>query len=218
MKKISRHKWIRARNEYLKLNKLTNLNSEEKKLLEKYKNLYFNYETIDYELDIFESRIDRLVVFSPLTILIPIYGIYKNWDLGTNTVILDFFTIFIFTLFFLIFTNLFQWISFISALIFLPWLIFYFVLAELLEKFASKTKAVSICEPGITTAMEFKDGKVMLGNTLSLEEIDYSRVIEACGEGEFIDLLSRADLVSIVNWTMIPKMTAFLVELLEKLG
>jgi hypothetical protein len=85
------------------------------------------------------------------------------------------------------------------------------------EEFASKTKAVSICEPGITTAMEFKDGKVMLGNTLSLEEIDYSRVIEACGEGEFIDLLSRADLVSIVNWTMIPKMTAFLVELLEKL-
>ena len=75
MKKISRHKWIKARNEYLKLNKLTNLNSEEKKLLEKYKNLYFNYETIDYELDIFESRIDRLVVFSPLTILIPIYGI-----------------------------------------------------------------------------------------------------------------------------------------------
>jgi len=138
MKKISRHKWIKARNEYLKLNKMTNLNSEEKNLLEKYKNLYFNYETIDYELDIFESRIDRLVVFSPLTILIPIYGIYKNWDLGTNTVILDFFTIFIFTLFFLIFTNLFQWISFISALIFLPWLIFYFVLAELLEKFASK--------------------------------------------------------------------------------
>ena len=85
------------------------------------------------------------------------------------------------------------------------------------EEFASKTKAVSICEPGITTAMEFKDGKVMLGNTLSLEEIDYSRVIDACGEGEFIDLLSRADLVSIVNWTMIPKMTAFLVELLEKL-
>jgi sugar/nucleoside kinase (ribokinase family) len=85
------------------------------------------------------------------------------------------------------------------------------------EEFAAKTKAVSICEPGITTAMEFKDGKVMLGNTLSLEEIDYSRVIDACGEGEFIDLLSRADLVSIVNWTMIPKMTAFLVELLEKL-
>jgi len=85
------------------------------------------------------------------------------------------------------------------------------------EEFAQKTQAVSICEPGITTALEFKDGKLMLGNTLSLEEIDYARVIQACGEGEFIDLLSKSDLVSIVNWTMIPKMTAFLVELVDKI-
>ncbi len=85
------------------------------------------------------------------------------------------------------------------------------------EEFARKTNAISISEPGITTAMEFKDGKVMLGNTLSLEEIDYSRIIGACGEGEFIDLLSKADLISIVNWTMIPKMTDFLVELVDKI-
>lgn len=85
------------------------------------------------------------------------------------------------------------------------------------EEFAQKTQAVSLCEPGITTALEFKDGKLMLGNTLSLEEIDYARVIQACGEGEFIDLLSKSDLVSIVNWTMIPKMTAFLVELVDKI-
>ena len=85
------------------------------------------------------------------------------------------------------------------------------------KEFAQKTNAVSLCEPGITTAMEFKDGKVMLGNTLSLEEIDYSRIVGACGEGEFIDLLSKADLISIVNWTMIPKMTTFLVELVDKI-
>jgi len=85
------------------------------------------------------------------------------------------------------------------------------------EKFSAKTAAISLCEPGITTALEFKDGKLMLGNTLSLEEIDYARIIEAAGEGEFIDLLSKADIVSIVNWTMIPKMTAFLEELVEKI-
>ena len=85
------------------------------------------------------------------------------------------------------------------------------------KEFAQKTNAVSLCEPGITTAMEFKDGKVMLGNTLSLEEIDYSRIVGACGEGEFIDLLSKADLISIVNWTVIPKMTTFLVELVDKI-
>ena len=35
------------------------------------------------------------------------------------------------------------------------------------DEFARKTSAISLCEPGITTALEFKDGKVMLGNTLS---------------------------------------------------
>ena len=84
------------------------------------------------------------------------------------------------------------------------------------EAFAGKTNAISLCEPGITTALEFKDGKVMLGNTLSLENIDYAKLIEKCGEGEFLELLSKSDLVSIVNWTMIPKMTGLLIELVEK--
>lgn len=84
------------------------------------------------------------------------------------------------------------------------------------EDFARKTNAISLCEPGITTALEFKDGKLMLGNTLSLENINYAKMIEHCGEGEFFDLLSKADLISIVNWTMIPKMTALLVEIADK--
>ena len=85
------------------------------------------------------------------------------------------------------------------------------------EEFANKTKAVSLCEPGITTALEFKDGKLMLGNTLSLEKIDYATILEKCGEGEFLDLIAHADIISVVNWTMIPKMTAVLVELVEKI-
>ena len=136
MKKISRHQWIKAKKEYFKLNQLTDLSSEEKKLLEKYKNLYFNYETID-ELDP-ESKIDRLVVASPLTILIPIYGILNNWDQGTNSLVLDFLTIFFLTLLFIIFTNLFQWLSLISFLIFLPWILFYLLSAELIAEFANK--------------------------------------------------------------------------------
>tara|TARA_B100002019_G_scaffold273835_1_gene270256 strand:+ start:480 stop:1592 length:1113 start_codon:yes stop_codon:yes gene_type:complete len=90
------------------------------------------------------------------------------------------------------------------------------VINPVFGEFARKTNAISLCEPGITTALEFKDGKVMLGNTLSLENINYEKMIEECGEGEFFDLLSKADLISIVNWTMIPKMTALLIELVEK--
>ena len=55
------------------------------------------------------------------------------------------------------------------------------------EEFARKTDAISLTQPGITTAMEFKDGKIMLGNMMSLEEIDYHQIIQAAGEGPFLD-------------------------------
>ena len=83
------------------------------------------------------------------------------------------------------------------------------------KDFANKTNAVSLTNPGITTALEFKDGKLMLGNTSSLEEIDYSRIVSVAGEGAFIDMLAKAEIVSVVNWTMIPKMTSILLEIVE---
>ena len=84
------------------------------------------------------------------------------------------------------------------------------------EDFAKKTEAVSLTEPGITTALEFKDGKLMFGNTRSLEEIDFARIMECCEEGKFLEMMANADVVSIVNWTMIPKMTSILVELVDR--
>jgi sugar/nucleoside kinase (ribokinase family) len=83
------------------------------------------------------------------------------------------------------------------------------------QDFANKTNAISLTNPGITTALEFKDGKLMLGNTSSLEEIDYPRILSVAGEGAFIDMLAKAEIVSIVNWTMIPKMTSILLEIVE---
>lgn len=85
------------------------------------------------------------------------------------------------------------------------------------KDFAQKTHAVSIAEPGITTALEFKDGKLMFGNTRSLEEIDFQRILDSCEEGKFIEMIAKADIVSIVNWTMIPKMTSVLVALADKI-
>jgi len=85
------------------------------------------------------------------------------------------------------------------------------------EEFARKTDAISLADPGITTALEFKDGKLMLGNTRSLEEIDFQRIIKVAGEGAFTDMLAKAQSVSIVNWTMIPKMTSILLEIVERI-
>ncbi len=85
------------------------------------------------------------------------------------------------------------------------------------EEFVKRTDAVSLADPGITTAAEFKDGKLMFGNMRSLGEIDYDRIIEVCGEGAFIDMIAKADVISVVNWTMIPKMTSILIGIVERI-
>ncbi len=85
-----------------------------------------------------------------------------------------------------------------------------------LEEFARRADAVSLCEPAFTTAVECPDGKIMLGLLESLDEITFARMVQVMGEGPLFDLLSRADLVALVNWTMIPNMTAILDELVGR--
>jgi len=84
------------------------------------------------------------------------------------------------------------------------------------EDFARETNAVSITNPGITTAAEFHDGKIMFGDMATLEEVDFRHIIDAMGEGAFLDACSRADLVAVVNWTMLPNLSNLLNDLCDK--
>lgn len=84
-------------------------------------------------------------------------------------------------------------------------------------EFAARTKAKSVCDPGVTHALEFDDGKLMLGTMASLDELTYERIVSVVGEGVVFDLVNRADLLAIVNWTMIPNMTAIFHDLLSRL-
>jgi len=84
------------------------------------------------------------------------------------------------------------------------------------EEFAKRTNAVSLSAPGITNALEFEDGKILLGQMASLDEISFERIIERIGEGAFIDELSHCDLIAMTNWTMIPRMTEVFEALLER--
>jgi sugar/nucleoside kinase (ribokinase family) len=85
------------------------------------------------------------------------------------------------------------------------------------KEFAKKTSAISISAPGITNALEFTDGKIMLGSMKGLDDISLSRILEVMGEGSFIDAVNRADLIALVNWTMIPNMTSVFEELLTRI-
>ncbi|MFP4282943.1 MAG: PfkB family carbohydrate kinase [Opitutales bacterium] len=83
-------------------------------------------------------------------------------------------------------------------------------------EFAQRSKATSLGSPGITHALEFSDGKIMLGAMADYDNLTYQRIIDSVGEGVFFDLLSRTDLVGLVNWTMIPHLTSIFNDLLTK--
>ena len=85
------------------------------------------------------------------------------------------------------------------------------------KEFAQKTDAACLCTPGITQALEFKDGKIMFGTMGSFDKITYQQIIKTMGEGAFMDAVSRADLIVLVNWTMIPHFTDILNNLIDKL-
>lgn len=81
---------------------------------------------------------------------------------------------------------------------------------------AAKARTFTLCAPAQTTALELGDGKLMLGMMRSFDEITYDRIIDIVGAAAFESELSAANLVGLLNWTMIPNMTAIFTELLNR--
>ncbi len=83
------------------------------------------------------------------------------------------------------------------------------------REFAGRADVVSIADPASTTAVEFTDGKLMLGQMRSLDEVTFERIVEKMGRPGVDQVFAAADLVALVNWTMIPNMTAIFQALVE---
>ena len=73
--------------------------------------------------------------------------------------------------------------------------------------FASRAQVHSIAEPGYTDALEFEDGKIMLGKHDSLKQMNWGNIKTRFGLEKFAAHFGRADLVGFVNWTMITSMS-----------
>jgi len=73
--------------------------------------------------------------------------------------------------------------------------------------FSKSTSAISLTDPGITNALEFEDGKIMLGTMQSLKDVNYEKIISALGEDGLIKLFDQSDSISMVNWTMLLNLT-----------
>jgi len=73
--------------------------------------------------------------------------------------------------------------------------------------FSKRAQAYSIAEPGYTDAIEFDDGKIMLGKHQSLKQMNWQNIKGRFGLDKFAFQFASADLVGFVNWTMLTAMS-----------
>jgi sugar/nucleoside kinase (ribokinase family) len=72
--------------------------------------------------------------------------------------------------------------------------------------FAKRAEVYSIAEPARTDALEFEDGKIMLGKTRALDEMNWENICAYFGRENFFSKICTANIVGCVNWTMLTKM------------
>lgn len=72
---------------------------------------------------------------------------------------------------------------------------------------ADKCTLISIANPGLTDAVEFLDGKLIIGKRQSLKNVNWDKLKESIGVSRLINLIEKSDLVGLENWTMLPYMT-----------
>ena len=72
----------------------------------------------------------------------------------------------------------------------------------------------SLTDAAVTHALEFSNGKVMLGKMDSLKDVNWDRLARRLPEDELTRILGRCRLVACVNWTML----SFMNEILTGLG
>jgi sugar/nucleoside kinase (ribokinase family) len=67
-------------------------------------------------------------------------------------------------------------------------------------------KVVSVGAPGHTDALEFNDGKLMLGKLNTIKDMCWQRLLEVVGEPVLRELFFLSDMVACTNWTMLTEM------------
>ncbi len=74
-------------------------------------------------------------------------------------------------------------------------------LHEVFMEMAGRCECVSLCNPAYTHALEFQDGKVMLANAQSLEQLTWERMKNLLGLERMSSLLEPAEVIALVNWS-----------------
>ena len=64
-------------------------------------------------------------------------------------------------------------------------------------------QVIPLCPPGRTDALEFDDGKIMLGKPESVQRVTWKRIKEVVGTEKLIEIIDGVSLTSVVNWTLV---------------
>jgi sugar/nucleoside kinase (ribokinase family) len=83
----------------------------------------------------------------------------------------------------------------------------YPTLHPVFAELAARAKVYSIADPGHTDALEFEDGKLMLGKHQCLGDINWDNLVSRVGKDQLIRLFNSASLIAMTNWTMLSFMT-----------
>ncbi len=70
-------------------------------------------------------------------------------------------------------------------------------------------ECITVGPAGHTDALEFNDGKLLLGKHTSILTIDEHLILERVGKAKLINLLENSKIFASANWTMIFGLTAF---------
>jgi len=84
----------------------------------------------------------------------------------------------------------------------------YPLINPVFAKLVEKCRVISFAEPGHTQALEFTDGKIMLGKMVQLSAVNWENLIAATAVAEIKKELSGCKILCMVNWTMLPEMNS----------
>lgn len=83
----------------------------------------------------------------------------------------------------------------------------YPALHPVFDPFSHRAEVASISAPGLTDALEFDDGKLIIGKHYTLRDVTWNNICTRYGKDRFAVKFASADLVGFVNWTMLPFMS-----------
>lgn len=77
-------------------------------------------------------------------------------------------------------------------------------------------KVYSIASPGTTDALEFDDGKLMIGKLESLNDVNFENIKKIIGIPKLTELINDSSLFGLENWTMLPHMSSIWSGIIEE--